>query len=371
MSYRLAVGRLASRWRGPDRALALLALLLATACAGPGPASSGANSGAAAAPSAARAPEKTAITIGTSGQELFIYLPLTLAKQLGYFEQAGLDVEIANFQGGGKALEALVGGGVDLVLGFYDHTIQTQPKDIAITMVVLYDRFPGVVMLADTATGGQIRGFADLRGQTIGVSSFGSSTHFLLNYVLAKAAIPQDDVGIVQIGTGSASMAALESGKVALGMFVDPAATRLVSAGRARVLWDTRSERDTLEAFGGPYPAGGIYTTRAYLDARPEAVQAAVTASVRALRWIQGHTADQIADQMPPEFYASDRQLYVDALAASLPLFSPDGRMPAHGPDSVLSVLKLSDPAVQDAATIDVAATYTNRFVESAPRGAD
>src|SRR5688572_2817823 len=97
--------------------LALLALPLATACAAPRPAAPGPASSSATAPGPT-APQKTAITIGTSGQELFIYLPLTLAKQLGYFQQAGLDVEIANFQGGGKALEALVGGGVDLVVGF-------------------------------------------------------------------------------------------------------------------------------------------------------------------------------------------------------------------------------------------------------------
>src|SRR4051812_46821357 len=128
-------------------ALALLALALGSACSGPAPAAPAAERGAAPAAVGASAPRLTPLTIGTSGQELFIYLPLTLAKQLGYFQQAGLDVEIANFQGGGKALEALVGGGVDLVVGFYDHTIQAQPKGIALRMVVVYDRFPGVVML--------------------------------------------------------------------------------------------------------------------------------------------------------------------------------------------------------------------------------
>jgi NitT/TauT family transport system substrate-binding protein len=366
MRTRLAARRCAVRGLVTSLVLALLALPLAGACSRPEPAAPPSDRGPATAARGASAPRLTPLTIGTSGQELFIYLPLTLARQLGYFQQAGLDVEIANFQGGGKALEALVGGGVDLVVGFYDHTIQAQPKGIALRMVVVYDRFPGVVMLADTAAAGPIRTFADLRGQTIGVSSFGSSTHFLLNYVLARAGIPQDDVGIVQIGTGSASMAALESGKVVLGMFVDPAATRLVSAGRARVLWDTRSEADTLAAFGGPYPAGGIYTTEAFLTAQPAAVQAAVTASVRTLRWLQQHSAADIAAQMPPEFYAGDLQLYVDALTASLPLYSPDGRMPPSGPDSILNVLQLSDPTVKDAPPINLAATYTNHFVETA-----
>jgi NitT/TauT family transport system substrate-binding protein len=346
------------RWGG----LVLVALLLAGACrndpATPAfPGTDGDRPGP---------PEKTRITIGTGGQELFIYLPLTLTKQLGYFEEAGLDVEILNFPGGGKALEALVGGGVDLVAGFYDHTIQAQPRGIALVMVAVYDRYPGIVMLAEPTTAAQIRGFSDLRGRSVGITSFGSSTHFVLNYLLARAGVPPDAVGIVQIGTGPASIAALEGGKVPIGLFLDPAATLLVNTGRAKVLWDTRSERDTVEAFGGPYLAGGLYGAREFVARHPGTVQAAVSATVRALHWIQAHSAVEIAERMPPEFYAGDKPLYVDSLAASLPLFSPDGRIPESGPGSVLTVLQLSDPDVQAAPTLDLAATYTNRFVEAA-----
>jgi NitT/TauT family transport system substrate-binding protein len=309
---------------------------------------------------------RSKMTIGVGGQDLFIYLPLTLAHQLGYFDQAGLDVEIVNFQGGGKALEALVGGGIDAVVGFYDHTIQSQPKGIAIRMVVVYDRFPGIVLLADSDLAPRVQSFADLRGQTVGITSFGSSTHFTLNYLLARAGIPQDELSVVQIGTGSASVAAFENGKVAVGMFLDPAATRLVDAGKALVLWDTRSEQDTVAAFGGPYPAGGMYTTSARLAQEPAALQAAVAASVRTLDWIQTHSATEIADRMPADFYGGDRTLYVEALAASLPLFSPDGRMPESGPASVLSVLKVSDAEVKNAPAIDLDATYTNQLVQQA-----
>ncbi|HZR97374.1 MAG TPA: ABC transporter substrate-binding protein [Chloroflexota bacterium] len=345
-------------------ALTLLALLLA-ACSGAKPAGLPAANGLPPGAPAATVPERKKLTIGVGGQELFIYLPATLARQLGYFEQAGLDVEIVNFQGGGKALEALVGGGIDAVVGFYDHTIQAQPKGIALTMVVVYDRYPGIVLLADPEASPPVRDFADLRGQTVGITSFGSSTHFTLNYLLARAGILQDEVSIVQIGTGSASVAAMENGKVTVGLFLDPAATRLLEAGKARVIWDTRSEHDTVAAFGGPYPAGGMYTTRERLEQMPNAIQAAVAASLRTLDWIQDHSAADVADRMPPDFYGGDKRLYVDSLAASLALFSPDGLMPESGPASVLNVLKLSDPVVREAPAIDLAATYSNRFVEA------
>jgi NitT/TauT family transport system substrate-binding protein len=347
-------------------ALATLALAAMGACtATSGEPRAAHQPAATTAPAATAVPARTPMTIGVGGQELFIYLALTLAQRLGYFAEAGLDVEIVNFQGGGKALEALVGGGIDAVVGFFDHTIQAQPKGIVLTMIALYDRFPGIVLLADPAVAPNVQGYADLRGQTVGITSFGSSTHFTLNYLLARAGIPQDSVSLVQIGTGSASVAALETGKVGVGLFLDPAATQLVQRGRARVLWDTRSEADTLAAFGGPYPAGGLYVHRSQLDSRAAAFQAAVTASVRTLGWMQTQPAAAIADRMPSDFYGGDRALYVDSLTATLPLYSPDGRIPENGPASVLSVLALSDPEVQ-AASIDLAATYSNRFVDAA-----
>src|SRR5262249_29182482 len=147
-------------------------------------------------------------------------------------------------------------------------------------------------------------------------------------------------------------------------------ATRLVQSGRARILWDTRSEKDTVAAFGGPYLAGGLYSLVEFLTSNPRTVQASVDASVRTLRWIQGHTAEDIADRMPADFYGGDKALYVESLRASMPLFSPDGVISHQAAESVLGVLKLSDPDVASAA-IDLGATYTNRFVEEARRAVD
>ena len=66
-----------------------------------------------------------------------------------------------------------------------------------------------------------------------------------------------------------------------------------------------------------------------------------------------------------------EKALYVESLRASLPLFSPDGMISRQAAESVLSVLKLSDPDVANAAAIDLGATYTNRFVEEASRSID
>src|SRR5664279_1751269 len=72
--------------------------------------------------------EKTNISLSVGGKTLVAYLPLTIAERRGYFIKEGLQVEISDFQGGAKALEALVGGSTDIVCGAYEHTLYMAAK---------------------------------------------------------------------------------------------------------------------------------------------------------------------------------------------------------------------------------------------------
>ncbi len=63
--------------------------------------------------------EKPAIRLAVGGKALVAYLPLTIAERRGYFTKEGLAVEIYDFQGGSKALEALLGGSADVVCVAY------------------------------------------------------------------------------------------------------------------------------------------------------------------------------------------------------------------------------------------------------------
>ena len=65
----------------------------------------------------AQALEKPALTIAVGGKNLLYYLPLSVAESLGYFKNEGLDVTIADFAGGSRALQAVVGGSADVVSG--------------------------------------------------------------------------------------------------------------------------------------------------------------------------------------------------------------------------------------------------------------
>ena len=74
-------------------------------------------------PAYAQAPaiEKPKLTLAVGGKNLLYYLPLTIAESLGYFKAEGLEVTIADFAGGSRALQALIGGSADVVSGAFEY----------------------------------------------------------------------------------------------------------------------------------------------------------------------------------------------------------------------------------------------------------
>jgi NitT/TauT family transport system substrate-binding protein len=94
----------------------------------------------------AGAQAQTKVTLGVGGKPVLYYLPLTIAERKGFFKEEGLDVQIQDFAGGARALQALVGGSVDVVTGAYEHTIRMQAKGQDVRAVTELGRFPGITV---------------------------------------------------------------------------------------------------------------------------------------------------------------------------------------------------------------------------------
>src|ERR1700734_1432593 len=90
---------------------------------------------------------QTKITIAVGGGACLCYLPTVLAKQLGEFEKAGLAVELVDLKGGSDALKAVLGGSADVVSGYFDHCVNLAAKKQELQAFVVYDRYPGLVLL--------------------------------------------------------------------------------------------------------------------------------------------------------------------------------------------------------------------------------
>jgi len=314
----------------------------------------------------AQAPEKKKITIAVGGKNLFYYLPLTVAERNGYFKDEGLEVEIPDFAGGAKALQALVGGSADMVSGAYEHTINMAAKKQPITAVVLQARYSSIVLLLPKDKAAKYRGPQDLKGMKVGVTAPGSSTNMFVNNLLAKGGLKPTDVSIVGVGTGSGAFAAMDKGEIDAISNLDPVISQLEATGKFVAVADSRTEKGMNDIYGGDYHASVIYVNTDYVKKYPNTVQAVVNAMVRADKWIAKATPQQIVDLMPPEYKAGNPSLYKDALLKNMIGYSENGEMSMKAADNVYKVLRQFEPSVMAAGKIDLASTFDNSFVKKA-----
>ncbi|MFO1364414.1 MAG: ABC transporter substrate-binding protein, partial [Burkholderiales bacterium] len=161
----------------------------------------------------AQAPEKKDVHIAVGGKAALYYLPLTIAEQLGYFKDEGLDPKISDFAGGSQALRAVVGGSADVVSGAYEHTINMQANKQSMVAFVQMGRLPQMAVGIASARAASYRSPKDLKGLKVGVSAPGSSTNILFNYFIGKDGLKSADVSIIGVGTGAQAIAAMKSGQ--------------------------------------------------------------------------------------------------------------------------------------------------------------
>src|ERR1700716_806098 len=168
---------------------------------------------------------QTKITIAVGGGACLCYLPTVLAKQLGEYDKAGLAVELVDLKGGSDALKAVLGGSADVVSGYFDHCVNLAAKKQELTSFVVYDRYPGLVLVVSPSHNAEIKSIKDLAGKKVGVSPPGSSTDFFLKYLLKKNGVDASGVAVIGVGLGATAVAALAEGQREAGVMLDPSVT--------------------------------------------------------------------------------------------------------------------------------------------------
>src|SRR5258708_4841642 len=178
----------------------LLCALAAGACSGASPASSpptaatsaGSSESATAEPSKA-APIKLVVGLGYIPSVQFA--PFYLARQAGYYSDAGLEVEFQNKVD--PDLITLVGqGAIDVVIGDGTSVIPAVSQGIPIKYIAtIYGQFPNVVF-AKASSG--IAVAADLKGKKVGTPGRYGSGWIMLQALLGSAGLTTSDIDVVE-----------------------------------------------------------------------------------------------------------------------------------------------------------------------------
>ena len=253
------------------------------------------------------APENGCVrAIAVGGQSQMVYLPTTLAQELGFYRTKASRSELQDFAGGAKALQALVGGSADVVSGFYDHTIQMAAEGREFVAFVTMLRFPGLVLVDVAAE----------RAPTLTTIEDSQRTDRRRHHrrvVVADAAdvsaaaalvLAADAVSITAIGSAATAIAALEHGKVDVGMVADPAFTLMHRRNPSvRVLADLRTGEGVNAALGHARRIRRRCCTRKASGSARTATprQRLARAIRRTLAWMQAHTPQEIAEKTPED----------------------------------------------------------------------
>lgn len=305
--------------------------------------------------------EKTKIALAVGGKAAFYYLPLTISEQLGYFKAEGLNVEISDFAGGAKALQALVGGSADICSIAFEHTINLQSKNQIFQAFVLQGRAPQIAFGVSTKNMPNYKSIADLKGKKIGVSAPGSSTNMIANLVLSRGGLKASDVSFIGVGTAAGALTALRSGLIDAMSNTDPVMTMLEQKGEVKIISDTRTLKGTAEVFGGSMPAACLCAPLEFIQKNPNSCQALANAIVRGLKWLQTASPSDIIKTVPESYLLGDHALYLASFNKVRESISLDGIIPEDGPRTALRALANLDPSIKPD-KIDLAKTYTNVF---------
>jgi len=330
----------------------LTAVFVLTACGG-----------STAAPATDNSPADVKIMVGGLNKQ--IYIPNKLAELLGYFKEQNLNVTLIDEGSGQASEEEVIAGNVDGGSGSYSHVLELQPKGKFMQQVIQFQIAPGEAEMVDAKKADSIKTAADLKGKNLGVTSIGSGTHTISLALLGRAGLTGTDAKFVAVGAGNTFIAAMQQHVIDAGMTTEPTISRLVKSGIGKVLIDLRTPTSTRAALGADYPFIGIFMMSTYVSSHKGVVQRLVNAYVKTLKWMKAHTAAEITDKMPTDYYAGDKEGYVAALDGQKDSFTADGKMPAAGAQNALDI-ELKYVKDMKGATVDLSKTYTNDFANNA-----
>jgi len=304
------------------------------------------------------------LKIMVGGLNKQIYLPNMLAQRLGYFKAENLDVTLIDEGSGQASEEEVVAGNVDAGSGAYVHPMVLNTQGKKIETICQFGIAPGEAEVVDASLT-NITSAKDLAGKNLGVTDLGSGTHVLTQAILGTAGVNPTNAHYVAVGAGDTFIAAIQQKKIAAGMTTYPTISRLVNSGKGKILVSLLTPDSTRAALGGDYPFIGIFAKNDWVNSNKDVAQRLVNAYVKTLKYIHSHSADEIASQMPTDYFAGDKASYVADLKDQLAIFGTDCKMPAGGAETVQKIQQQFVSSYKGKSA-NLSETYTNEFADKA-----
>jgi ABC-type nitrate/sulfonate/bicarbonate transport system substrate-binding protein len=264
---------------------------------------------------AGAAQAETKLRVGKAQAQQFAFVPVHVGVETGIFKRHGLDIEISNFGGDAKLLQALTADAIDIALGGGPTIAFVQKGTPMLGIAALADA-PGTIMMV-VLKDGPVKTEDDLKGRTVSVSTAGSLTYWLAKELSRSKGWGNDGIKIAPLGTPTAQIAALRTGQIDGVVTETSSILRLEEEGVGRIL----------VRFGNrikDFHVHAAFASRKVIDGNPEAVRAFLAGWFESVRWMKDHKeqAIEIAARMADVPKSVATKNYDEIM----PVFSLDGR---------------------------------------------
>jgi NitT/TauT family transport system substrate-binding protein len=257
----------------------------------------------------------TRVRLGKAQAQNFAFLPADIGVAAGIYKKHGIDLEIADFGGDARLVQAMNADAIDVALGG-GPTLAFEAKGAPMLGIMALADRPSTIMLA-VAKDGPVKTEDDLRGRRVSVSTAGSLTYWLVQELSRAHGWGSDGIKVTPLGTTTAQAAALKTHQID-GMVTESSTVlRLVDDGTARIL----------VRFGERIPefhVHVVFARKGFLDKDPEAARNFLAALLESVDYMRSHRDETISTAM--RVAQVSKTIATANYDELMPIFNPTGR---------------------------------------------
>ena len=260
------------------------------------------------------------------------HLPVWVAKDAGFFEKNGLNVEPVQIRGGSLISLAIITGDLPFSGAGAESVVAARAAGGDVVLLACPLDADPVYLI----TRPEIKSAQDLKGQASAVTRYGSTTHFYLRAALKHVGLnPEKDMTILQLGAGPEMVVALDRGAIAAAALTTRYAIPFLQRG-----WPVLVDLSTTDLI---YPSSCVTSSRAFIRAEPKTTHEFLRAYVAGIHLIKKNSrfAEKSFAKWMREKDAAIVKKTVEAYAR---LFKPAPFVPDKGIENVIQDLVKARP---------------------------
>jgi len=204
------------------------------------------------------------------------HLPVWVAKDAGFFSKSSLNVEPVQIRGGSLITMAIMSGQLQFSGAGAESVVAARIEGGDVVLLACPVNSDPVYLIARP----EIKSAAELKGKATAVTRLGGTTHFYLRAALRHVGLdPEKDVTILQLGTGTEAVSAMETGRISMATLTNRYAIPLLQRG-----WPMFVDLSTTDFI---YPSSCVASSRAFVKAEPKLVEDFLRAYVAGIQLIK------------------------------------------------------------------------------------